>query len=246
MADDGPGDRMTGDRCGDRGDAADPAAVFAGLARIVYAPDSLDEVLGALCDSAPRLVPGCHHASVMLVRDGRFLTAAASDDIGRRIDATEREIGEGPCLDAIVDEAGQIDADLTDRSSWPRLADWVLTNTPVRGVAGYRLIVDGAKVGALNLYSDTPGALSRSADQAAVLAAFASVAMIATSRHQLVADLRAGLHSNREIGKAVGLLMAHHKVSDEDAFALLRKASQDMNIKLARVAREVVDHHNQR
>ena len=36
------------------------------------------------------------------------------------------------------------------------------------------------------------------------------------------------------------------RTSEEDAFALLRKASQDLNIKLARVAREVVDHHTQR
>ena len=48
----------------------------------------------------------------------------------------------------------------------------------------------------------------------------------------------------RDIGKAVGLLMAFHKISDTEAFDLLRKASQDMNIKLAEVAREVVAHHN--
>jgi hypothetical protein len=221
-------------------------AVCAGLARVVYAPDSIDEVPRALCRAAPRLIEGCHHASLMLLRGGRFLTAAASDDVGRRIDQAERALGDGPCLDAILDEAGQIDADLTDGSSWPRLADWVLTHTPVTGIAAYRLIVDEAKVGALNLYSDTPGALAQSADQAAVLAAFASVAMMATNRQQEAADLRAGLHSNREIGKAVGLMMAHHKISDEDAFALLRKASQDLNMKLTEVAREVVDHHNRR
>ena len=55
--------------------------------------------------------------------------------------------------------------------------------------------------------------------------------------------LRDGLQSNREIGKAVGLLMAFHQISDDDAFGMLRKASQDMNIKLADVARQVVDHH---
>ena len=31
--------------------------------------------------------------------------------------------------------------------------------------------------------------------------------------------------------------MAFHKITDEEAFAMLRKASQDMNIKLAEVAR---------
>jgi AmiR/NasT family two-component response regulator len=39
--------------------------------------------------------------------------------------------------------------------------------------------------------------------------------------------------------------MAFHKITDDEAFSMLRKASQDMNIKLAEVARQVVDHHNQ-
>jgi AmiR/NasT family two-component response regulator len=44
----------------------------------------------------------------------------------------------------------------------------------------------------------------------------------------------------------VGLLMAFHKTTDEDAFEVLRTASQEMNIKLAEVARQVVQHHNNR
>ncbi len=40
-------------------------------------------------------------------------------------------------------------------------------------------------------------------------------------------------------------MMAFHKISDDEAFAMLRSTSQDMNIKLVEVARQVVDHHNQ-
>ena len=43
-----------------------------------------------------------------------------------------------------------------------------------------------------------------------------------------------------EIGKAVGLLMAAHRVTADEAFAILRKTSQDLNIKLASVAELVV------
>ncbi|MSX05542.1 MAG: ANTAR domain-containing protein, partial [Actinobacteria bacterium] len=52
-----------------------------------------------------------------------------------------------------------------------------------------------------------------------------------------------GLESNREIGKAIGLIMALHKVSDEEAFALLRKSSQDLNVKIADLASTVVQRH---
>jgi hypothetical protein len=121
----------------------------------------------------------------------------------------------------------------------------VLAETPVRGMAGFRLSVGDKKSGALNLFSDEPGALTRqSVDQAIILASFMTVALVAASERQEATSLREGLHSNREIGKAVGLMMAFHKVSDAEAFTMLRKASQEMNIKLVEVARQVVQHHS--
>ena len=137
------------------------------------------------------------------------------------------------------------DADLLDGSPWPRLAERVLATTPVRGMAGFRLLVGDQRSGALNLFSDTPGGLdAASVDQGIVLASFVTVALLAAHERKTATTLRDGMASNREIGKAIGLMMAFHKISDDEAFAMLRKASQDMNIKLSEVARRVVDHHN--
>jgi hypothetical protein len=58
--------------------------------------------------------------------------------------------------------------------------------------------------------------------------------------------LRAGLVSNREIGRAVGLLMAFHRIDEVAAFGLLRTTSQNLNMKLPAVARQILDHHNSR
>jgi hypothetical protein len=223
---------------------SDPSATFALIAERVYAHGTFTEVYQAICETAVAALGPVHHASLMICANGRFSTAAATDDVARRIDAAEREIGSGPCHDAIVDEVPQLDADLTDGSTWPALAAFVLEHTPVRGMAGFRMVVDRRKVGALNLFSDNAGELSTCLPQATMLAAFASVALAAVAGHEEAAGLRRGLLSNREIGKAVGLLMAFHKISDDEAFEMLRKASQDMNVKLAEVAREVVDHHN--
>jgi hypothetical protein len=222
------------------------SGVFSDLAALVYASDDYAEVFEAVVRAAPRLVRGCDHASLMMRRDGRYVTAAASDDVAAHIDACELELGEGPCLDAIIDEAVFHDADLTDGSPWPRLTARVLAETPVRGMAGFRIIVDEKKTGALNLFSDEAGALDQhSIDQGIVLASFVSVAMLAADERQAANTLRDGLRSNREIGKAIGLMMAFHKISDTEAFDMLRVASQEMNIKLAEVARQVVQHHNQ-
>ena len=59
------------------------------------------------------------------------------------------------------------------------------------------------------------------------------------------ADAKAGqlelaLGPSRDIGAAVGILMAHHKMQQVDAFELLRSTSQDQNRKLYELALEVI------
>jgi ANTAR domain/GAF domain len=222
---------------------------FSTLAEIVYSGESFDSVYEAVCTSAVQLVDGCDHASLMLRRNGRVDTVAASDAVAQQIDELERALGEGPCLDAIDDDEPDqhICSDLTEGSKWPQLARLIIERTSVRGMAGFRLREEGQRVGALNVFSDTPGALTdHSLDQAIMLTAFTSVALAALQRGEEATTLRRGLESNREIGKAVGLLMALHDIDDDRAFEMLAKVSQEMNVKVAEVAAQVVAHHRRK
>ena len=81
------------------------------------------------------------------------------------------------------------------------------------------------------------------ADHAIMLASFASVAVTALNRGEDADSLRRGLASSREIGQAVGLLMALHRVSDDEAFDILVRTSQNMNVKIAELARKVIVQH---
>lgn len=220
----------------------EPTEVFARLNVLIHGRPEARAVYQAVVAAAVELVDGCDHASMMLVdRRGRFYSAAATDDVALAVDDIELAVDDGPCVDAIVEESFQHDPDLEDGSQWPELARRVVAETSVRGLIGYRILLDGEKVGALNLFSDTAGAFtSDSTDQAAVLAAFASVAVMTVRAQADSANLERALGTSREIGKAVGLLMAAHKVDDEEAFELLRRTSQDLNIKLATLAEEVV------
>lgn len=221
--------------------ALQPGALFQQLSALVYAEAEPSAIYMGLSRLAVAAVDGCDHASIMLNQRGAFITAAATDDIAQRIDEFERAVGAGPCVDAIIDEPIQLDTDIRAHSSWPGLAELVLAHTPVRGMLGYRLLIDGQKVGALNLFSDRAGALTEtSTDQAAIVAAFASVALIGQSAKQDARTMQDGLHSNREIGTAVGLLMSAHKYSQDEAFDLLKRTSQNLNMKLAQVARQVI------
>jgi AmiR/NasT family two-component response regulator len=109
---------------------------------------------------------------------------------------------------------------------------------------GYQLMDGLGSRAAFNVFSDTAGALTReSVDVGAVLAAFTSVSLAASERQTTADNLRKGLESNREIGKAIGLLMAAHEVSDEEAFEILRSASSRTNTKLAALAAKINESH---
>lgn len=54
-------------------------------------------------------------------------------------------------------------------------------------------------------------------------------------------QLRRALETSRTIGAAMGILMATHKVGLDDAFQLLRSASQNHNRKLRDIALDVLE-----
>ncbi|MCW2597788.1 MAG: hypothetical protein JWP39_3676, partial [Jatrophihabitans sp.] len=56
-----------------------------------------------------------------------------------------------------------------------------------------------------------------------------------------ITNLERALASNRDIGVAIGVLMGMHRVTREQAFDLIRVASQGKHRKLADVARDVAD-----
>lgn len=216
-------------------------SVFTSLADIVTQGSTSKEMYAAVCVAATLTVPGCDHASLMIRRDDACITAAVSDPVAHTIDKLELALGCGPCIDAIEEETTQMATDLATEGRWPALAARVVAETPVRGAMSIQLPVDRGNVGALNLFSDVADAFDEtSVEWASVLAAFATVAINAAAHGEDAAGLRQGLASNRAIGKAIGMLMVLNDVSDEDAFNILRRTSQDSNVKIADIAVEFI------
>ena len=210
-----------------------PQEQFAVLAQRLRDGKSPDEVQQIVVESAVDLVPGCDRAAIGVLDGATFHSAASTDDVMRLIDDLQNEVGEGPCLEASIDEAMHLDNDLTDGSQWPRLAEIVLARTPVRAMLAVPLVDEGRRSGALNVFADSPGAFDAESQT--------SAAILAGARHSERADqLQEGLTTNREIGAAVGILMATHGISQDDAFALLSKASQRLNRKLRDIATGIV------
>lgn len=214
------------------------ANAFAALAQLVYRGHAYDEVFTQICRTALAVVPGCDHACITTISAGQEpVLEATTDEIAARVDELEWEVGEGPCVDAILTQRFEWDADITAAPTWPKLAERILDETPVRGMIGYRIVVNDRKIGALNMFSDAPGAFTQeAADMGALLVSFASVAITAAGQREEAASLREGMMSNREIGKALGMLMATHDLTDEEAFQRLCASSNQLNTRLSDIA----------
>jgi hypothetical protein len=198
------------------------------MADQLYRGRTTEEVLADIVRLAAELLPHADHVTISSVNEDRSLTTrAATDELAWQIDRLETEAREGPCVDTVEKDAVQRDPDIAADTPWPRLRDLVLERTPVRGMLGFRLLTGSGRQAALNVFSDTPGVLTEEvADLGAVLAGFASVALTAVEHREGAEELRQRLAEDREIGKAVGLLMAAHGMPEEKATALLEEVAR--------------------
>jgi len=214
---------------------------FAVLAQRLRDGKSSDEIQQIVVESAVQLIDGCDRAAIGILDGEKFSSAAATDDVMRLIDELQNEVGEGPCLEASVDNVAQVDNDIATGSKWPRLAAIVVERTPVRAMLAVPLVDEGQRAGALNVFADRTNAFDDEAvENAAILASFASVALTGARHAARAEQLEVGMATNREIGAAVGILMATHKISQDQAFELLSNASQRLNRKLRDIASGIV------
>ena len=228
------------ERSGDLVAIAEALRAVAERAGETGARPPLDELVHATLEQ----VPGARSVSVTVLRGGRFRTAATTDDLALAADALQYEIGSGPCVDAILDDAVYVTQDVSEDQRWPQWGARVSTELGVSSVLAYRLSLldDSGAIAALNVYSDRVGAFDdRDLGTGLVLATHGSLLVTAVLARDKAENLLRALESNREIGIAMGILMHRHKLDREQAFAVLRVASQDSNRKLAEVASEVAD-----
>jgi hypothetical protein len=116
----------------------------------------------------------------------------------------------------------------------------MVDQTPARSILSYRLFLTEKSAAGLNLYATRPGAFTDpSIATGAMFAAYASMALLAAVRQDKANHLIRALETNREIGVAMGILMASGKLTQQQAFEQLRTASQNLNRKLHDIAADV-------
>jgi transcriptional regulator with GAF, ATPase, and Fis domain len=213
---------------------------FAALARRLMAEETVEDTMQVIVDAAVELIDDCDHASISHMRGQSLISASSNDTIGIVLDGIQTGAEEGPCLDAIRTGEQMACGDLRDDARWPVYGPHAVESVGVHSSLALPLHDGRRVVGALNLFCDRVHGLVGDAEAdatASILAAHATPALVAAlHRH----DMQAALENRDVIGQAKGMLMARAGVDEDEAFALLVRASQRMQIKLAEVARRLV------
>lgn len=212
---------------------------LAAAARAMQGETGTQHTLEQAVASATEIVHGCDMAGVSVVHPGGIDTPAASDEALARIDGLQYEIGEGPCLDALQQHETVSSPDLGEDQRWPKWGRTVVEELGLHSVLSYRLYSTKNTLGALNLYAHRVDAFdSDDVYNGLALAAHVGVALAGAQKAE---HLERAITNRTVIGQAEGILMERFDISAERAFAVLRRVSQERNVKLHRVAEELVD-----
>jgi GAF domain-containing protein len=216
------------------------AQYFADLSRRLLEVEGVRETMLVLVNAAVESVEGCDHASISHLQGRSLVSAASSDRIGEILDGIQTGAGEGPCLDAIRTNQVAVAEDLEHDPRWPQYGPRAVESTSVRSSLGYPLYDGRRTIGALNLFSDVTGGFRQAPDEEGVTAILAahSTAALASALHR--ETMAAALRNRDLIGQAKGMLMARSGVDEDEAFEILKRASQRTNIKVADLARRLV------
>jgi hypothetical protein len=237
MADAREAQQVTDHLDGDLGVIADAFTELGGLVNEA----SVGSAFQAIVDVALHRVPGAAACSITQLNHDSFRTVAASSEIARQADQIQYELGTGPCVDAILDRTTYRPRDLMTDARWPEYGRRVAA-LGLRSMLSYRMDNGPGLIGGLNVYADQVDAFDDGAAAIGLLlATHGAIAASAVAHRAHAEQLEHALASNRKIGMAIGILMALHKVTEKQAFDLLRIASQNTNRKLRDVADDVVE-----
>ena len=159
-------------------------------------------------------------------------------------DELQYERGYGPCIDAgLAGQVLRID-DMATEERWPDYTRHAAAHG-VGSSLSVPLPFQSVTIGALNTYAGRPHAFTEEDQLAAeevaswVALTVANAEAAARTSDEL-AHLRIAMRSRAVIEQAKGILMERYKITDDRAFAVLTRASQQSNIKLREVADQLV------
>jgi hypothetical protein len=211
--------------------------------QLVHASDP-DEVTSDIVTAAQQVLPGCDATSFSKPVGNEVVTAAATSPVAQYLDGLQYENREGPCLEALSSLRLVTSDELAADSRWPQLVAAVATAGVVASAMASPIVDErepASALGSLNNYSNSIGAFDEEAQDCVMLltahlGAVLSLAGRAADADQASLQLTDAVASRDVIGQAKGILMERQRLTADQAFDVLKRASQRLNRRLRDVA----------
>jgi GAF domain-containing protein len=199
-------------------------------------PD-LESTLTAVLSTAVELIDTSCAAGLNLWERGVFTPQAVVGAEPPALDALQQRTGTGPCIDASRDQQIVYVADLRDDDRYPEFGE-LAVSLGIGAMFCVPLWIDDMRLGSLSLYfAALEDRRERDLRMAALIGVHAAAAIADAKRTD---NLRRAISNRDLIGQAKGILMERHRVTADQAFAVLSTASQRTNRKLVQIAEGLV------
>lgn len=214
------------------------------LVRLVVTSDGLEDVLPYVATATAAAMPPGTSCSIAVELPDETPVVAGSDDVALTVGKIDCTHYEGPCVEARRTGRAVYVPDLVcEPRRWASALEAL-----AHGIRGFLVIpVHGSAgaVGTLTLYADEPGAFDEPVRRRAQAIAdgvgdVITLALRHTVQARLIDDLRGALDSRSVIDQAIGIVMAQNRCDRKAAFAVLRRASQNRNVKVRDIAADII------
>jgi hypothetical protein len=201
-----------------------------------------------MCETCVEWLPVTGAGVSVVTERGHRGTVSASDPVAARIEDLQFALGEGPCVDAFRSNSPVLVPDLDDAAGglagrWPGFLDAAVA-AGVRALFALPLGIGAIRIGAIDLYRDSPGELSREhLDTALVIADAAALAVLCLRGRSrgVSTDYEADRSFYRlEVHQATGMMKVQLGVSMEEAFVRLQAYAFAHGRPIGDVAADVV------
>jgi GAF domain-containing protein len=215
------------------------------LQELLLDTEDIAEFLQQLAAFAAQSMGRDVSCGITVGRDGRPVTVASSDDQASRVDEIQYGYDDGPCLTSMRTGEIRLIEDLAGDDRWGPYQTEALAHGVQASLSIPLRTRTAAPLGALNLYAGHPYAFGEQQQVAAIQfgqEASRAVALAArlANHAELAENLSAALASRTIIDQALGVIMGQNRCSADEAFQILRRASQNRNVKLRLIAGEII------
>ncbi|TCM46824.1 GAF and ANTAR domain-containing protein [Kribbella sp. VKM Ac-2568] len=219
--------------------AVDLAEVFGELAIDLEDAAGVEPTVGTVLEFAVAAFK-CTDAGIVLVGPGgrkNLRVAEVTNPVVAELNQLQIDAGSGPLIEAAEGSEPVLVDDTRAESRWPGWAERA-AGRGIGTVLHHPMLTKTRTIGVLSFYSADPGAFTAYDEALAqILCQHATVAVAYARNEETLAE---ALEARAVVGQAIGILMERHNLTERGAFSVLRRYSQDYNVKLRSIADQLI------